>query len=145
VYNPPRTLIFKAILAYPKKGVSMTHLILKTWNIDEVALRVREALPRNPKVMVSATTYPHFEKKVEFRELKLNGVASGATGLIFTFENGHRLTLQPLNEDLGDDGKISIVVKAEPKSRWEKKPPYRAQVKFTDNTGTSIAITLPYK
>jgi hypothetical protein len=60
--------------------------------LDKVLLaKIREALPRNPVVEVKAVTYPGVgDKKVEVRQLKLKGVASGTTGLIFTFDDGTR-------------------------------------------------------
>ena len=102
----------------------------------DMAEKVRKALPRNPEVTVSISTYPGIgNKKVEARTLKLKGIAVNDDGLVFTFEGGIRYILE-----VGE--KISIVVKPEPRSHWDKKPPFKSQIKFRDSKGDPITITL---
>jgi len=99
----------------------MAYFTLRLWNGDELAAKVRGALPRNPKVLVTEVTYPGIgDKHTEKGRLKLKGVALGKSGLVFTFDDGHRHILESGEE-------ISIT---------------RSRISFTDSRGAKITLTL---
>ena len=97
--------------------------------------KLRLALPKNPKVTITRTSYTGIVKKVTSETLKLKGIAKIPAGLVFTFDNGERHTLE-------DFERVSIIQKPDPKNSWDKKPPYHSRIAFNDEKGVDIVMIL---